>query len=430
MTKVNRPRVAAIGLDSYQAESIEHLCGALRTTDSIESYLARYSLTETDVVVSGTADHYRIVGDIHLLTVGPVDIEWLSHDEPSIHTASQCRLRTNTTNTEREVTVPSTCPELYKALASDLVNLPKTASNPHTVAFLSFDQGAEETKLAETTSGYPVAWRLVLPLITEYGVSVKPAPTVLVLPQVTNLAAWFSAFLADIHEIDPDRVPQKPPRLSRPSDWHTPEERVLEEQISKITHEINRLNEERRQFQIQLATEGEKADTGIRRIVWADGDDLVAAAKEILAEFGFCVGDMDAGLEPGEPKREDLRLTLKNQENWEALVEVKGYSNGTKTNDSRQIREHREEYITEKGKRPDLTVWLANPFRERDPSSRPATDNNVRDAAANIGTVHVLATDLYQQWVLVKTGRLDAQAVVQHLIDAEPGLWTPLVNSN
>ena len=38
---------------------------------------------------------------------------------------------------------------------------------------------------------------------------------------------------------------------------------------------------------------------------------------------------------------------------------------------------------------------------------------------------HVLASDLYMQWVLVKTGRLEAQAVVQDLIDAEPGLWAP-----
>ena len=139
---------------------------------------------------------------------------------------------------------------------------------------------------------------------------------------------------------------------------------------------------------------------------------------------------MDAGLEPGEPKREDLRLKLNNRENWEALVEVKGYSSGTKTNDSRQILDHSKKYILEKQKEPDLVLWLANPFRDRDPSSRPAPDSNVRDASANIEAVYVLATDLYKQWVLVKTGRLEAQAVVQHLIDAEPGLWTPLANSD
>ena len=182
-------------------------------------------------------------------------------------------------------------------------------------------------------------------------------------------------------------------------------------------------------YDFEIVSKGEKANRGIRRIIWADGDELVAAAKEIFAEFGFCVEDMDAGLEPGEPRREDLRLTHEGQPNWEALVEVKGYTNGTRTNDSRQIREHRENYIIEKGRRPDLTVWLANPFRERDPSHRPAPDSNVGDVAATIEAVHVLASDLYMHWVYMKTGRLEAQAVVQHLIDAEPGLWTPLATS-
>ena len=54
---------------------------------------------------------------------------------------------------------------------------------------------------------------------------------------------------------------------------------------------------------------------------------------------------MDAELKPNEPKREDLRLTLPNRPGWEGIVEVKGYTDGVKTNDARQIREHRERYI-------------------------------------------------------------------------------------
>ena len=139
---------------------------------------------------------------------------------------------------------------------------------------------------------------------------------------------------------------------------------------------------------------------------------------------------MDEGLEANEPKREDLRLTLEGKPDWEAIVEVKGYLRGTRSNDARQIRDHRDKYIEEKGRTPDLSVWLANPYRDRDPSSRPTPDSNVGDNAAIVETVHVLATDLYRQWVLVKTGRLDSHAVVQHLIEAEPGLWTPLANSD
>ena len=75
MIKTKRPRVAAIGLDCPQVDSINQLCGVLRTADSIEEYLASHSLTETDVVVSGTPDQYKIVGEIHLFTIGPAAFE-------------------------------------------------------------------------------------------------------------------------------------------------------------------------------------------------------------------------------------------------------------------------------------------------------------------------------------------------------------------
>ena len=166
---------------------------------------------------------------------------------------------------------------------------------------------------------------------------------------------------------------------------------------------------------------------GIRRALWADGDELVAAVAMILTELGFEVEDMDATRSPNEPRREDLRLTHESHPDWEAIVEVKGYAQGTKTNNARQIREHRERYIVEKGRAPGLTVWLANPFREMDPSSRPQPDVNVGAAAEQIGAVHVLASDLYLQWAFVKTGRLSADAVVHSFMSADSGLWAPLV---
>ena len=145
----------------------------------------------------------------------------------------------------------------------------------------------------------------------------------------------------------------------------------------------------------------------------------------MLTGLGFKVRDMDAELSQDQQKREDLRLTRRDDPKWQAIVEVKGYPSGTRTNDIRQIREHRELYIKEKGRYPDLTVWLANSYRTTDPSSRPAPDQNVKDAAENIGAVHVLSSDLYRQWALVAAGSLDAETVVQSLVNADPGLWTP-----
>ena len=93
---------------------------------------------------------------------------------------------------------------------------------------------------------------------------------------------------------------------------------------------------------------------------------------------------------------------------------------------ARQIREQRDRYNREKRQLPDLTLWIANPYRSTDPSSRPDPDRNVVEAAENIGAVYVLASDLYLQWVLVKEGSLEASDVVEHLITSNPGRWNVL----
>ena len=331
-------------------------------------------------------------------------------------------MRINTENTERELAVPPACPDIYRPLAAELSRRLGQAAEPPAVIDTSW---RSQTRLIETTSGRPVALRLALPTLSTAAEGEPPTAIAILLPEAANLLAWFRAFLCELHESDPSRVPQAPSRLSQPSDWYTPQERGLADRISQIKSELERLSDERDQLQTSLADEEESADRGIRRALWADGDDLIAAVQDMLTGLKFTVRDMDAELKQEQQKREDLRLTLQGVPGWQAIVEVKGYTSGTKTNDARQIREHRDLYIKEEGRYPDLTVWLANSYRTMDPSSRPAPDQNVKDAAENIGAVHVLVSDLYRQWALVAAGSLDAETVVQSLVNADPGLWAP-----
>ena len=312
------------------------------------------------------------------MIVGPASIYWKDSYTLGLDVSSYHYVSTNIENTERELAVPPTCPVLYKPLAAELCRrLGRAAKPPY--AMDTSRQG--QTALIETTSRQSVALRLVLPTRPGAANSKPSRPTALLLPGVSNLSAWFRAFLCDLHESDPIRVPQAPPRLSQPSDWYTPQEKALADRISQIESEFECLNSERDQLQQNLAAEGERADRGIRRVLWADGEDLVAAVRGVLTALGFTVRDMDAGLRQDEPRREDLRLTLPCVPGWQAIVEVKGYTSGIRTNDARQIREHREHYIAEEGRPPDLTVWLSNPHRRMDPSSRPDPDQNVKDTA-------------------------------------------------
>ena len=343
------------------------------------------------------------------MVVGPTSLYWSDQFSPPFGTRIQHYAKTNYENTERELTTTPHIPKPYAALADELSKVLGRAARPPTIIDTS---RRDRAALIETTSGHPVALRIVLPPRSDSAEDEASTPIALLLPKAANLAAWFRAFLCEIHVSDPTRVPYAPPRLSQPADWYTPEEQSLADQISQIECEIERLTKERDQREAELTAEGERADQGIRRILWADGTELVDAAHQVLAEFGFKVRDMDATLSHGEPKREDLRLTREGVDDWEATVEVKGYPGGTKTNDSQQIRQHRERFVKEYSRLPDLTMWLANPHRRMDPSSRPAPDPNVHDVADAVGAVHVLATDLYRQWALVAMGSLQAETVV------------------
>ena len=416
-----KPRVAAIGLDASQRESIEGLCGDLRPAKSFEEYLMSYSWSETDVAVVLAHDHAWVEDHVHLLAIG-VSCGQM-RDTFSGRWPVPCPF-TNLPNTEREIRVPGNCPELYEGLATQLCKeIGRTEQPPRVVR--PRERNEDDRVLIATTSGNAVAIRHVRTRVGLFAPGESAESIALALPRGADLRTWFRAFLVDVHRTDPDRVPFEPPRMGNPSDWYTPSENRLAQQISETTNEINRLVTERERLRVELTEETTRADTGIRRVLSEDGDGLVAAVKEILTNLGFSVRDMDTDVPPGELKREDLRLTLPECPGWEAIVEVKGYTRGTKTNDARQLREHRDRYMTEEGRLPDLTLWIANPHRIMDPSSRPFPDKNVTERAEAIGAVYVSVTDLFREWVRVEEGSLAASEVVERLVTSEPGRWDP-----
>lgn len=422
-----RPRVAAIGLDEAQEASIEHLCGTFRSASSVADYLGRYSWKETDITVIG---HVWSPGDVvngHLFAVGlSLPYQWVGYS--LLPTDSKRTVSQKADNTERELSIPEDCPERYLHLASGLARQLRLLEDPPSTVVV--ERTDDDSVLVKTTSGRPVALRCVINHVHEFKTQSRPplqwSTIALAIPEITDLAAWFQAFLDDVHELDPRRVPQPPTRFSNPLAWYTPEEREWAQRIAELQGEIGQLQNEHEQAEVELVAAGERADAGIRRCLWADGDNLEEAIGDILKELGFSVRYMDAEIKPGEPRREDLRLAIPDSDGWEAIAEVKGYPAGTKTNDARQIREHRDLYISEAGRQPDLALWIANTYKSvEDPSSRPLPGNDVGQRAADIGSVHVLAADLYGLWALVQAGSLEQPQALQHLIDAAPGLWSP-----
>ena len=422
-----RPRVAAIGLNDSQLAEIRPFCGDLRPAQSVYAYLADFEWWETDVVVASGLYQAEIDPGVHLLTVGPMSLGvWQgTGSRPDQHFRELVRM--DTRSRARELAVAYQCPPTYRNLAETLAKALGSVQKPPPTITVSEAGELLRQPVVLTSGDHPVALRLQW-ADRDWG---HPSEitgvdvVALYLPFLSNLSDWFRAFLADISEFDPARVPQDLPLFGDSSDWYTPEETAFARQILEIEQEIERLNDDRTRAKAQLARAGKTADATVRRAITEYGEELVDAVSEILGEIGFIVERMDDAIKPNEARREDLRLTLTGRPDWEAIVEVKGYAKGIKTIDASKVRMHRDRYIADARRHPDLTMWLVNPFREMDPSVRPAPDQHVDQAAKIVGAACVLTTDLYQQWKLFKEGQCEASEIVQRLVGAEPGLWRP-----
>ncbi len=415
-----RPRVAAIGLNGSQIESIAPMCGDLRSADSVLQYLERFNWTETDITVLGSEpSHPTVIG--HVLALHSSNFGWIGFERDGAR--SRGSVGVSADNTERELSIPAACPAKYRELAAELIRQLGSSADlfQSRRPYKALDECV--SVLVETTSGRPVAFHC----LDEKGPGEAEAQKaiILALPEEATLAAWFRVFLAEVHEVDSIRVPQPPPRIENLWDWHTPTERELTTRIAELASTIRDLEVEQERVAGQLVAATRVADEEeMRRSIWADGDELVEAVEEILDALGFTVRDMDSERAQGEPKREDLRLTLAGRPGWEAIAEVKGYTGGTKTNDSRQIRAHRDHYITEERRIPGQTLWIVNTYRRMEPSVRRAPEGSVGECAAIIDAVHLLTTDLYGLWARVKRDELQQERAVQQLLDAAPGLWS------
>ncbi|MCY3693991.1 MAG: hypothetical protein OXG77_02125 [Chloroflexi bacterium] len=409
MARFARPRTAVIGLATSAVAPYEGFFGEIRSFESIDQYLNGFNWTETDILITSASNYSNSEVLVpHALLLGPNEF-WFKF----INSAGTPRARSVSSdygNTERELSISPNCPDEYKIPARNLVRKLQTSDGPPTAVATSWLTKPSEVLVA-TTSGSPIAIRHARP----------DGRVILTLPKSAEFADWIPAFLSDIHRIDKKRVPQPPPKYAEAVHWYTPEQKRIAASINEIDEKLVGLNERRLQYQAALLEAEEESLNGAKRAIWADGEQLVHAVKGILGRIGFGVRDMDLELEQGEAKREDLRITYAQSNGWEAIVEVKSYVHGTRTNDGEFIRSYRDAYRDSEGRFPDSTFWIANPFRTRDPSARPAPDRNVEDTAKIIGAVYLLTTDLFRLWVQLEEGSLAASTLIRRLMDEKPG---------
>ncbi|MBW3669793.1 MAG: hypothetical protein KY443_11345 [Actinobacteria bacterium] len=153
----------------------------------------------------------------------------------------------------------------------------------------------------------------------------------------------------------------------------TPEElwalRSLDAAKEQRDRALRTLDAEVAQREAELEAKRAEADRGPRRLLTAQGDDLVQAAVGALTDLGFEVLDMDTVWSEGD-KLEDLRVRLPGGD-WTAVVEVRGYAKGAQQRDLLRIGRFVLRYLRELETMPDAAWYLVNQVRSQDPASRP-----------------------------------------------------------
>ena len=193
-------------------------------------------------------------------------------------------------------------------------------------------------------------------------------------PQVTGEASWVAAILEIWKKQRPEAFP---PDATEPGDtWMTLAERRAHDRIREHAVETAKLLADREEELEGLKEAAQVAtDAALereQRLLFATGDDLVAAVAGALVRIGFEVVDADElAAADKRAKREDLQVKLSSESDWVSLVEVKGKTRAAATSDLAQLAKAGTFYEARTDHKPDAEWYIVNAYRDQPPSARP-----------------------------------------------------------
>lgn len=249
---------------------------------------------------------------------------------------------------------------------------------------------------------------------------------------VTNQAAWVEVLVTQWAQSDKDSFPIWGDWTASP-EWLVPEEeqilskiQALEEQKQKSVTEIDKQIGE---LTSELALAKAKANKEQRRLITAQGPELVDEVAKALKAIGFNVTVVDKLIGENEPKREDLRLrhSTKEGKEWNAIVEVRGYARSAgNTADLLRLARFAELYRKETGKYPDKRIYIVNgqlelllPSQRQKPLA--SADEDLQIFAESSGIL-IWSVDLFR--AMKATDPADYPTLLESIKRAQ-GRWTP-----
>lgn len=375
-----RPRVVLSGDFSgtrYSTDLVLRLRGRIPSV-RVENWLARVDLSEYDCLVTSEMlvdlddGVWRQVFPPHLciilILVGensssvglPMDA-WNGAGDAGAALVVHYR------QPGREVIRPSTLTDGQDSLVRSAISVLRSRQWREEVEHIYAPRGLAEVlrvrPLLQTPSGRYLAGRYER----------NEQASVWFLPDgLPDLDEWILAALDEWHGQYPERFPDIP-TWDHDREWMTAAERDLANAIDQREAVFRQAERDFETLQAEDRSGLERlrvvADEYPRRLLTGQGRDLVLAVARFLADCGFQVRDMDLEYPP-DAQREDLRLSVPESRDWEAIVEVKGLKKGVNQDAFTQLDQHAAHYLAEEDRPPSAQWYVANPFRNHAPDRR------------------------------------------------------------
>ena len=252
-----------------------------------------------------------------------------------------------------------------------------------------------------------------------------------------NYASWVAVLVAEWAKLDKEAFPSFGDWTNSPEWLVYDEEKILtqikefeqqkQESIVKIDKQISKLIN-------KLGEAKLKANNGLRRLITAQGPELLDEVAKCLDNIGFTVDFMDEQIGQGEPKKEDLRLKHIDKEGkeWVAIVEVRGYArSGGTTADLLRLSRFADMYKIETGKYPDSRIYIVNgqlelllPSERQEPLISAKDDLKI---FAESNGVLIWSVDLFR--ALKAVASTDYPHILES-IKCSQGRWVPNLKKN
>jgi hypothetical protein len=377
----NRPRVALVGeFDSDQLSKLQRLFPTTWSAENLSDLSLQISPNELDLVIIAPKFSRGRYDNVHLEFVTKAHLICFALAPPFVPGPSEnTQLKITKKSSTEEYEIPDLPLESFSLLENNLSHEQSAKGWPILdveIHYRTADDVSDEDQRRVIVDGSLVTDpHTKLPFATVFnrmhsrlGVAWLPIKSL-------DLVPWVELICSRWADDDKEKFPTFGD-WTKDMTWMTHEEELLmleidklrSEQLEKISHyemKISKLSNELLEMSLLI-------NSGKRRLITAQGDDLLGEVANAFSDLGYSVTKMDNVIEAGLPKREDLRIRDPGAKDWEALVEVRGHLKSSgQTSDLTRLAKFARHYQSETGRVPSKLIYVVNGQIEvKSPESR------------------------------------------------------------